>query len=144
MLHVPGRTWTSRALVRVTKTKNGKDRFVPMNEVTRNALLQLRPSLSSEGFIFVNPVTGKPFTDIKRAFHTACRLAGIKDFRFHDLRHTAATRLGDLGANEYQIIAMLGQSNVQTGRIYSHATIESLRRLTDGLAERRTGTDHGR
>jgi len=46
-----------------------------------------------EDYVFTNPDTDKPFYDIKRSFHTACRLAGIKNLWWHVLRATFATRL---------------------------------------------------
>jgi len=49
-------------------------------------------------YIFLGP-NGKPLRDIERSFHTALRRAGIKDFRWHDLRHSSASRLLMRGAS---------------------------------------------
>lgn len=51
------------------------------------------PESERVGYLFVNPNTGKPYTDIKKAWHTALKEAKIENFRFHDLRHTVGTRL---------------------------------------------------
>ena len=62
----------------------------------------------------------------------------LEDFVFHDLRRTAATRLGDLGANAYQIAAILGHGDIETSQLYAQATDDTLRRLMDELAEPKT------
>ena len=44
----------------------------------------------------------------KRAFHTACRKAGLEDFNFHDLRHTFVTRKVREGHDYKRIMAITG------------------------------------
>lgn len=51
-----------------------------------------------------------PSTEIKRAWSTVCHLAGIVDLRFHDLRHTFATRLSAGGMDLAQIARILGHA----------------------------------
>ncbi len=72
-----------------------------MNEDVRNILLRCRSERSE--YVFANPKTGKPYTDPKKAFGTACRLAGIRDLHWHDLRHTFGTRLAEAGFSEATI-----------------------------------------
>ncbi len=87
--------------------------------------------------MFVNEKTEEPRTDLKNGFRTACVLAGLDDFRFNDLRHTAATRLADAGARTREIMAILGHRCIQTSARYTHATDKGLRRAVDALAQRR-------
>lgn len=56
--------------------------------------------------------------NVKRAFKTACEAAGINDIRFHDLRHTHASRLDELGFSLSKIGAQLGHTQVQTTARY--------------------------
>ena len=72
--------------------------------------------------------------DVKTAFTNALREAGIEDFCFHDLRHTAATRLSDVGIHARRIKAILGHQSIQTSDRYTHATDEGLRRDVNALA----------
>lgn len=84
-----------RNVIYVPNSKTGRDYTVPMNQDVRDELLALRRVAAKSECVFVNSATGKQFTEIKRAFQTACRLAGITNLRWHDLRHTFGTKLGD-------------------------------------------------
>jgi integrase len=52
---------------------------------------------------------------------------GIEDFRFHDLRHTFATRLAQAGVDLYKIAKLLGHKDIKMTQRYSHHYPESLR-----------------
>ena len=73
-------------------TKNGDRREIPINNTLR-ATLQTITRRIDVPYVFHDKTTGKPYKYIKRSFNTACRRAGIRDFRFHDLRHTFASHL---------------------------------------------------
>ncbi len=89
------------------QTKSGHSRSLPMNRIAREQLLLLQSESGDTEYVFVNRQTGQPRIEVKTGFRTACRLAGLRDFRFHDLRHTAATRLGDAGVDARRIMAIL-------------------------------------
>jgi hypothetical protein len=59
--------------------------------------------------------------------------AKIVDFHFHDLRHTAATRMADAGADPFTLAAILGHSDIRMTARYTHATDEAKRRAVDRL-----------
>ncbi len=63
---------------------------------------------------------------IKRAWRSACLAAGIEDLHFHDLRHTAATRLERSGMSGEMIRQILGHSHVTMTRRYLNVTPEVL------------------
>ena len=123
------------------QTKSGHSRSIPMNRIARQQLLSLQTESGDTEYVFVNRKTGQPRTDVKRGFRSACRNAGLEDFRFHDLRHTAATRLGDAGVDTRRIMAILGHRCMQTSARYTHATDDGLRRAIETLAQRQTQTD---
>ena len=77
---------------------------------------------------------------LKRAFIAAVEAAKIEDFRFHDLRHTFATRLVQKGVDLYKVSKLLGHSDVSTTQRYAHHYPESLRdgvEILDSLNVRR-------
>ena len=59
--------------------------------------------------------------------------AKIKDFCFHDLRHTAATRMADAGADVFTLMKILGHSDIRMTARYTHATDSALRRAVGNL-----------
>ena len=123
----------TRNVIYVSNTKSGKDRVIPMNQTVRDELIRMSEQADSE-FVFVSKRTGLNLTETKKGFNAACKDGGIKNFRFHDLRHTAGTRLADAGADAFTIKEILGHSSIQTSAIYVHATDEGKRRAVEALA----------
>ncbi|HEX8137574.1 MAG TPA: site-specific integrase [Pyrinomonadaceae bacterium] len=128
-----------RNVIHVPNSKTGKDYDVPMNEDVRSVLLQLRRGSQGSECVFINPETVKPYIDLKKGFRMACRLAGIENLRWHDLRHTFGTRLGDAGFSEAVIAELMGHSSVSTTRRYTHGT-ERAKRAAVEAARMRPGT----
>src|ERR1700757_1173892 len=60
-------------------------------------------------------------------------LVGIQGLRFHDLRHTAATRMVESGIGIDKVSKILGHSNIQMTMRYSHPD-NSLREAVEVLA----------
>ena len=120
-----------RGVIHVRDTKTAKDRVVPMSAAVRE-VLERQPKTS--GHVFPSPKTGGQLVCIKYAFNEACRAAKIKDFRFHDLRHTAASRLADAGVNVVIIAEILGHGDIRTTKRYSRAMEEAKREAVEKLA----------
>jgi len=70
---------------------------------------------------------------VKKAFVSARTLAGLPDVRFHDLRHTAATRLVQ-GLPAPEVGRILGHTQINTTYRYINANVETARRAADVLA----------
>jgi integrase len=54
------------------------------------------------------------------AFMRACRSVGIRDFRFHDLRHTAASWMRMQGADIHTVAQLLGHKDLRMAIRYQH------------------------
>jgi integrase len=76
------------------RTKLGRSRSVPLTSIAREELLALHEQTGWSEYVFVNSKTFHPLTDVKKAFTSALRKAGIEDFHFHDLRHYSAFGIG--------------------------------------------------
>ena len=96
-------------------------------------LFKKTPEENRIGYMFINPETNKPYRDIKKAWTTALNKANIKDFRFHDLRHTVGTRLAKENVPVNVIKEILAHSDVKTTMRYVHCTsgakLEALKKL---------------
>ena len=81
----------NNSIIYLEHTKNGDRGKVPMNEYLRAALKAHLAGHEHE-YLFCDN-SGRPFANIRKAFINALKEAGIKDFHFHDLRHTFASQL---------------------------------------------------
>lgn len=119
--------------IEVLKTKSGKSRKIPISprlDVTLKGIL----ANSNSEYVFINPETNKPYKDIKKAFSTVLKNANIKNFRFHDLRHTVATRMVESGTDLVVVQEILGHSSIQTTMRYAHPVPENKKRAIECLS----------
>jgi integrase len=72
-------------------------------------------------------------TDSRNTWKSVTKKAGVEDFRFHDLRHTAATRMAEAGVDIRMIAELLGHSTIQMTMRYAHATDDAKRRAAEAL-----------
>lgn len=120
----------NRGLIQIQESKTNKKRQVPINQTVKTLLQELK---RKSEFVFPSPKTNGKLDNIKRSFRRAVELAEIKDFCFHDLRHTAATRMADVGADAFTLMKILGHSDIRMTARYTHATDTALRRAVTNL-----------
>src|SRR5262249_33910534 len=123
-----------RKEVRLVITKSKQPRVVPLSARAVAILAAMRRTHQGSPFVFTNPATGTRFKTIKKAFRTACRRAGVQDFRFHDLRHTFASWAVQSGADLYRLSRILGHTTLQMTSRYAHLATEHLHQVVEGLA----------
>lgn len=118
-----------RKTVTVIRSKNGEKRTIPLNQKAFELLktkTKARDILSK--YVFASEVGTKINSgNLRRSFYNALERAEITDFRFHDLRHTFATRLAQAGVDLYKIAKLLGHKDIKMTQRYSHHYPESLR-----------------
>lgn len=107
--------------IRVVKSKNGEKRTIPMSNTLFNLLKSMNVRDIS-GRVF--PISG---SSLRQAFDKLVVKTGLEDFRFHDLRHTFATRLVQNGVDLYKVKELLGHKTITMTMRYAHHYPESLR-----------------
>ena len=100
-------------------TKNGERREIPINDAVRAALQSLVRRLDIP-YVFYDHETGTRYLDVKRGFNGACRRAGIRDFHFHDTRHTFASHLVMKGIDLTTVKGLLGHKTLSMTLRYAH------------------------
>ncbi len=103
-------------------TKNGDIRVVPLPDQVIAYLNGLhRPKFPLE-FLFPSkdPVKRHPYSLIRKAFNNAVHKTGLQDFKFHDLRHTAASHMAMSGATQGELMEVLGHRSPAMTRRYAH------------------------
>jgi integrase len=77
---------------------------------------------ADDDLVFAHPQTGKPLdrSKVTKRFKAACRDAGVRPVRFHDLRHTFGTRLAASGESMRTIQEFLGHADSKTTQVYTH------------------------
>lgn len=113
--------------ITLTRTKSNKVRPVYLND-DAVAVLKEAMAASSCEHVFASR-KGKPYTEdgVRSIFYRARARAGVKDFRFHDLRHTTATRLRRTGAGLDVVADVLGHATLTMARRYAHLGKETMR-----------------
>jgi integrase len=102
-------------------TKNGERREIPINNSLKAIFLDRNLIRRIDvPYVFYDPVTGDHYQDVKRSFHTALRRAKIKDFKFHDLRHTFASHLVMAGVDLTTVKELLGHKTLTMTLRYAH------------------------
>jgi len=118
-----------------TNTKSKKTRRIPINSFLYKVLLEQKLKVGSTNYVFLNSL-GRPYKrhdSVKQAFNGACKRANIKGLRFHDLRHTAATRMIEAGVSIFSVSLILGHQSLKMTMRYAHPDV-SLREAVEKLA----------
>jgi len=121
----------NNGMIYLLKTKNGDQRQIPINETVKNIFFRVRKNPDSP-YVF-NSFDGKPFNDIKKSFYTALEKSGIKEFRFHDLRHTFASQLVMSGVDLNTVRELLGHKSMAMTLRYAHLSCDHKKRAVKAL-----------
>jgi len=120
--------------IMLPQTKNGDGRVVYLNTLAQQALAVVpQGKAKPTDFVF----KGEQMTpeNVSLAFLRACRSVNVSDFRFHDLRHTAASWMRMKGADIHTVALILGHKDLRMAARYQHlspAFLSDAVKLLDG------------
>jgi integrase len=111
-----------RRTVFLRDTKNGESRMVPLSTKAVSILQGLREIAGKAS----GPVFSLQPHSVTQAFQRACERAGIRDLRFHDLRHEATSRLFEKGLNMMEVSSITGHKTLSMLKRYTHLKASEL------------------
>jgi integrase len=109
----------------IPETKNEDQVVVPLNDVAMGALAVFQSRGDGSGRVVRN-AAGRTLTVNPHWFLPALQQAGIKNFRWHDCRHTYASRLRQTGTPLGNIAELLGHRGLAMTKRYAHLSISNL------------------
>ena len=119
-----------REAIILEETKNGERRYLPLKSLALEIMKDIYEARNPDcPYVFPSEMVKKDLKtgkliyqpiDIRTAWENAVETAQIKDFRFHDLRHTAASFLAMNGATLAEIAEILGHKTLQMVKRYAH------------------------
>lgn len=112
-------------------SKNGERREIPIDDTLQDMFSEMPHSIESI-YVFTDR-DGNPYKGIKNSFKTAIRKAGIRDFRFHDCRHTFASHLVMAGVDLVSVKDLLGHKSLTMTLRYAHLAAGHKRRAVNTL-----------
>jgi len=121
-----------RGIIYLLNTKNGDRREVPMNKAVSMALEGIERDTESS-YMFCDKFS-KPYINVRSSFFTAMKKSGIINFRFHDLRHTAASHLVMAGVDLNTVRELLGHKSLGMTLRYAHLSQDHKKRAVAMLS----------
>lgn len=109
----------------IPDSKTGKGRHVPLSQPAIDLIGQI-PKWEKCPWLLPNPETKEPFVDIKRAWDSARKAAGLPGVRIHDLRHSACSFMINAGIDLYAVGRIVGHADHQSTMRYSHLANDTL------------------
>jgi integrase len=120
---------TGEIYIPQTNTKTEEARTVGMTIRLRDELEQLWQNSPKRPDDLVFGVSNT----IKTAWETACRIAEVKNFRLHDCRHTATTRMISSGSAHTEVMKITGHTQLKTFLRYLNITNETAKSVATKL-----------
>jgi integrase len=114
-----------KKLITIPRSKSGLSREIPIDDVLHDALIKLRTTVGSK-YVFRIPPPDRRFPRIVRAVK-------VRNFKWHDLRHTFASRLVMAGVDIRTVQILMGHWSIITTMRYAHLSQKHLQEAVDKL-----------
>jgi len=130
----------NRGILIFRETKAGDTRRIPMNSIVQSTLAEMKGNTTPNPDNKIFPFDPRNF---RRAFSQAVKEAGLAPFRFHDLRHTFASRLAMKGHNDRTIMALGGWKSPAMLKRYAHLSPTHLYSAMESITSFQSGSKSG-
>lgn len=109
-----------KKLATLSDTKNGDTRIIPLNSIAISSLTSIIKQSKGKELLSLK------YSCISHRFTSACRRSGIEDYRLHDLRHEAISRLFERGFSIMEVSSISGHRSLASLKRYTHINPSSL------------------
>jgi len=125
------------AMIRLEVTKNGERRALPLaGHALELVKERAKVRRIDTDLLFPSKVNPAQPIDLRTPWETALKQAGIDDFRWHDLRHSAASYLAMNGATLAEIAEVLGHKTLAMVQRYAHLSEQHTAAVVARMNER--------
>ena len=111
--------WSNKQIF-IETSKNGESRFVSLVGHTEELIATKIKEYDPNSYLFTSKKHPSEKAYFRKEWEAALKKADLNNFRFHDLRHTAASYLAMSGASTIEIALFLGHKTLQSTKRYSH------------------------
>jgi len=119
------------------ETKNGERRRVPLAGHAHSEIKKLNKIRRIDSnLLFPHPRSKDMYFPLDKPWAAVIEKAGLQDFRFHDLRHSAASYLAMNGASLAEIAEVLGHKTLQMVKRYAHLSEAHTSRVVASMNEK--------
>lgn len=115
----------------IETSKNGESRFVPLIGHAEELIVAKVKGQDSNSYLFTSKTHPSEKAYIRKHWEKALKKANLKNFRLHDLRHTAASYLAMSGANAMEIALFLGHKTLHCTKRYTHFSKGHLQKMAE-------------
>jgi integrase len=109
-------------IINIFETKNGEMRKIPLSNFSINTLKTLTKRLGSDKVFW----RWKSVSSFESSWQRVLLKSGIKNFRFHDLRHEATSRLFEMNLNMMEVSTITGHKTLQMLKRYTHLSVDKI------------------
>lgn len=128
---------THRRRITVHETKNGEKRGVPLTGMALELLQEYsKVRRLDTTLVFPSPSDPKKPINLEKSFQAALKEAGIRDFRWHDMRHCTASYLTMNGATLAEVAEVLGHKTLIMAKRYSHLSDSHTSKVVESMNQK--------
>ena len=125
--------WEQRQWL-IPYSKNGHRRYVPLSDSALVLLRRRQLHAGKSEWVFANPETGRPYSNIHYSWNWARQRAGLEGLRNHDLRHSFASFAINAGRSLYEVQQLLGHRSSAMSQRYAHLAQDTLLAASNAAA----------
>lgn len=114
-------------------SKSGQTRHIQLNSEAHQVLTAWRTSFTSETYVFPSR-TGGRLDNVRKSWYGVLKIAGIEQFRWHDLRRTFASKLVMVGVPINTVRELLGHSDLNMTLRHAHLAPDNKARSVEKIS----------